>query len=293
MSTDCDCYDWTPVRKLLDEIPHKRDIYHATFRAGSTLYRLEWLDFSAPPANQDGATWWSTYEALALLSAYPGATYPAETLLLAHARLIQDVVMNELKKRGLFQQERFAVTPADGTLKQADQGGAEIYQEALLAVHEELLHLPDFTRDETQYDDPNDGPDITDLLAAHIYAIAKKAAENAMKRLLRQRRRKQVKWPRYEIKPKRFDELPPEKEIEEKRLHAKAMQVVDGSLQDDTERQIAEMKELRMSDEAIAAQLGMRTHKVNRMWHRMLNRMEEKLGLMPVKIIRRAKRKPD
>jgi hypothetical protein len=291
MSTAFDGHDWMPVLKGLDVIRIKPDAYHAELRPGSTLYGLNWLDFSPPPANQDAATWWAAYDALCWLSVLPRDKYAIETLLLAHSRLIQDTVMEKLQRAGLLQRERFAITSAGHKPKQADLGGAEVFQKTLYAVWNELLCLPEFTVDASQYDGPDDGPEITDLLAVHIYEAAKKAAERYVKALLR--RRKRFATLDGENMPESPHADTPQKLLEEDRLHAKAMQVVEGLAQEDNERQIIEMKELRLSDAEIGRRLGMKTHTVNRTWHRLLERLEEKLGLMPGKVIERAKRKAE
>ena len=173
MSTSFDNHDWTPILNAAEPFLPKPDAYHVERRPGSARYGLDWLDFSPPPANQDAATWWATYDALCWLSVLPTDKYSIETLLMAHSRLIQDVIMERLKRAGLLQRERFAVTFADDKRKQADTGGAEIFQKTLCAVWKELLSLPEFNVDVSQYDGPDDGPDITDLLAVHIYEAAK------------------------------------------------------------------------------------------------------------------------
>ena len=291
MSTSFDNHDWTPILNAAEPFLPKPDAYHVERRPGSARYGLDWLDFSPPPANQDAATWWATYDALCWLSVLPTDKYSIETLLLAHSRLIQDVIMEKLKRAGLLQRERFAVTLADDKRKQADTGGAEVFQKTLCAVWKELLSLPEFDVDVSQFDGPDDGPDITDLLAVHIYEAAKKAAERYVKALLRRRKRvPNIDW---KNTPEEFDADTPEKLLEDDRLHAKAMQGVEGLTDDEAEKQIIEMKELRLSDAEIGRRLGMRTHTVNRRWHRLLNRLEERLGLMPGKIEERAKRKPD
>ena len=112
-----------------------------------------------------------------------------------------------------------------------------------------------------------------------------------MKALLRRRKRvPNIDW---KNTPEEFRADTPEKPLEDDRLHAKAMQALEGLTDDEAEKQIIEMKELRLSDAEIGRRLGMRTHTVNRRWHRLLNRLEERLGLMPGKIEERAKRKPD
>jgi DNA-directed RNA polymerase specialized sigma24 family protein len=291
MNTALDGLDWTLIWKTLDAFPPKPDAYHFEPRAGSTLYRLQWLDFSAPPANQDAATRWSTYDALCSLSAWPWDKYSAETILLGHARLIQKVVMEKLKGAGLLQRERFAVTFADGAYKKADLGGEEVFQQTLLVVHDELRHLPDFTVDESQLRGPDDGPGLTDLLALHIRAVAQRAADRFLKRLLRERKRSaSLDW---EKMPEPFHIQTPEKILEQRRLTARAVQAVKGLTGDEAERQIIEMKELRLSDAEIGRRLGWRTHTVNRTWHRLLDRLEERLGLLPGKVVERAKRKPN
>lgn len=291
MSTAFDNYDWTPILNTPEAFPPKPDAYHVEHRVGSVRYDLNWLDFSPPPANQDAATWWATYDALCWLSVLPSEKYSIETLLLAHSRLIQDVIMERLKRAGLLQRERFAVTLSDDKRKQADTGGAEVFQKTLCAVWKELLSLPEFNVDASQYDGPDDGPDITDLLAVHIYEAAKKAAERYVKALLRRRKRvPNIDW---ENTPESFHGDTPEKLLEDDRLHAKAMQGVEGLTDDEAEKQIIEMKELRLSDAEIGRRLGMQTHTVNRRWHRLLECLEERLGLMPGKVVERAKRKPD
>lgn len=149
--------NWHEITALLP--PERPDHYHHSARRGDTRYGLEWLasENRLAPAAHDCA--WSVLDAWSWFSSgqhWNG--YAAETLLLAHSRLIGSVVADVLRAhRG---------RSLNGT--NFDIGGADLFAEGLCGTLEALKTL------KFEHEDfAPDKPDILDQLAMYVARAAK------------------------------------------------------------------------------------------------------------------------
>lgn len=139
--------------------PEPPDDYHFTLRRGDTRYGLDWLapEDKRAPATRDCA--WSVLNAwYSFSNGQHWNGYAAETLILAHSRIVGRVAVDVLKKHHGRDTNEFRF----------DTGGADLYAEGLSGSLEALKTL-EFAHE----DFAPDKPDILDQIAKYVARAAK------------------------------------------------------------------------------------------------------------------------
>jgi DNA-directed RNA polymerase specialized sigma24 family protein len=148
--------DWNIVAALLPQ--PVADAYHLLPKAGAVRYAIDENGTDAPPSTDH---WWAVYDAFCCLYARPGDKYAAETLVLAHGRMVRKIAYSVIDD----------FTPSAGKKKKSLRTGVsieELVSAGIAATWKALQKACQIDNDIGP-----DDPDIMEQVASYLGTAAK------------------------------------------------------------------------------------------------------------------------